>query len=135
MREKLKNLSSTIFGLVIVIWFFASMFGIIYFSKRNEYYLMMIFGQMFFVCGIMIFKLEWWVGLLFGVVGLSLLIIPYLILNPDILPVQVDWGYFVMKYVFILFIASGVIIVGFNFFKNLWIAITSRSNSFSCSVL
>ena len=40
------------FGTLFLIWFIASMIGIIYFAEKNTYYTVMLFGQYFFIFGL-----------------------------------------------------------------------------------
>ena len=48
ISKKKKEKRGSFFGTLFLIWFLASLILMTYFSKKNTYYLTMVFGQYFF---------------------------------------------------------------------------------------
>ena len=100
-----------IVGIIFLIWFFASMGAMFYFSKVNTYYTMMIFGQYFLVFGIIPFlgKVKnRIIGVPFMLVGLACIIIPYLMMKPEINGIVINWDAVIVLLFIIAFILSGL---------------------------
>ena len=95
VREKHK---SSLIGIVFIIWFIASIIGLIYFSKINEYYTIMIFGQYFLVFGMIpLFKAEGsdkLISIPFLSIGILGLVIPYLMMHSELLGFEINWESF-----------------------------------------
>jgi hypothetical protein len=73
----------------------------------------MLFGQYFLVFGLVVFfyadkKKDALITIPFILVGLACLIVPYLMMNPQLLPVNVNWNVVVPILVLILFILCGL---------------------------
>lgn len=92
MNKDKNSLGSKIFGIIFVIWFFGSMVAMVFFAQFNGLYTIMIFGQCFLVCGLLALFNKAIIGLPFFLVGLACLVIPFFMLNPNLLPVEVNWG-------------------------------------------
>ena len=88
ISKKKKEKRGSFFGTLFLIWFLASLILMTYFSKKNTYYLIMVFGQYFLVFGIMAFKAckgtEKLIALLVIAMGLGAIIIPYIQMHPEL---------------------------------------------------
>lgn len=109
MKEK--SLFSKIMGIIFIVWFVCSIIAMLYLSKINTYYTIMIFGQYFFVFGFIPLKhaegLDKLIGAPFILVGLGAMVIPYLIMNPVLLPFNIIWESLLAVLLFFLFILAG----------------------------
>lgn len=102
MKKKLE----AIFGIIFLMWFFASMFLMLYYGKMHETYkVLLLFGQYFLIFGICIMFAKDWHGSIFSIVGLAIIIISFLVYHPNI--VKFDW-----KVVLIMAIIIGLILIG-----------------------
>lgn len=104
-----QSLHGKIIGGVFLIWFFASIIALIVFSQINVYYTIMIMGQYFLVFGLipLFFKgATKLISIPFLLVGLSLIIIPFMMMNPSLFK-EIDWP----KIIVVLFL-SGFILTG-----------------------
>ena len=119
-----------IVGLLFLIWFFGSMIAMIYFSNKNTYYSLMIFGQMFFVVGLMAvistvkeyketkrFDINRIFLLLFVIVGLGYMIIPFLILYQEKLNIHVSFEQLMPFIILSLFFFVGLIMITIYVYK------------------
>lgn len=106
---------SKIFGIIFIIWFLGSIFLLMYLSKINAYYTVMVFGQYFFVFGLIPLSkgkgMERLISIPFILVGLGCIIIPYLIMNPSILSVDVKWNSVIPLLCVFMFVLAGLSMV------------------------
>lgn len=83
-----QSTKDNILGLLFLIWFFASFVSLFIFSQ----YVAMIIGQYFLVFGIIALRdKEKIMGLIFSIVGALCIIIPFLQMRPDLIPVEIIW--------------------------------------------
>ena len=109
---------SKIFGIVFIIWFIGSIVAMIVLSNLGKAeYTVMLFGQYFLVFGIMAFfgksvdgSNPKPIGLIFASVGLGCIIIPFLIMHPELLPTVINWETVGVISFLMLFIVVGVAI-------------------------
>ena len=95
-HKQKSSLGSSIFAIIFLIWFFGSIVAMMIFADINEYITLILFGQVFFIMGLVAFfakdisgKRVNLIGLPFIIVGLLCIVIPLCILFPNILPVEV----------------------------------------------
>ncbi len=100
-----KQIMSSIFGLIFLIWFFVSLGLIFYFSKINQYYMVICFGQYFLVFGLVAVFNKLWPGIIFILVGLALIIIPLLMMKPTI---NINWEKVIPLLVLSVFMIIGL---------------------------
>ena len=116
-REIKKKRKSSFWGMVFIIWFIASIVGLMYFSKINGYYTVMIFGQYFFVFGLIPLTQsegkEKLISVPFLLVGLCAIIIPFLMMNPDLLKVTIIWESVIPFLLICAFVIAGIVMVIF----------------------
>lgn len=98
-----------VLGIIFIIWFLASIFAMGYLSKINTNYCIMAFGQFFLVLGL-IFFVKGKSGIPLVLIGLACIIFPYLIMNPEINGVVIDW-----ESVIVLLLISVFVVVGMEF--------------------
>lgn len=55
MEEQEYTLLDTIKGIAVVVWFFGSMIAMVLFAKTSPWLVLAVFGQVFFIAGIMVF--------------------------------------------------------------------------------
>ena len=116
-KEIKQNRRSSLLGAIFLIWFFGSIIGIMYFSKINGYYSVMLFGQYFLVFGI--FPLtqsegkEKLMGVPFLLVGLCAVIIPFLMLHPELLNVSIVWDSVIPLLFMLAFVIAGIVMIVF----------------------
>lgn len=94
---------SNLVGFFFIIWFIASMIGIFYFMSTNPTIGLMIFGQYFFVFGMMALFNKQAIGFIFTLVGAGIIIVPLLVSHPEFIPMELNWeflGIFLFGFVF-----------------------------------
>lgn len=99
-----------VIGTIFIIWFLASMIGMFVFTK----YSIMIFGQYFLVFGAMATRVKGdgkWISIPFLIVGLGCIVIPYLMMNPDILKVEIIWDSVIPLLFILIFVLVGLAMV------------------------
>ena len=106
-----KELKSKIFAVLFLIWFVGSMAGMLVLSSINGYYTMMIFGQYFLVFSI--FPLlqkgkDKLVGIPFLLVGLACIIIPFFMMHPELLSVEINWESVIIVLFLLAFVLAGL---------------------------
>lgn len=108
-----KKISSTIFGLLFLIWFFGSMALMFYFAKvqSNVYYALMVFGQYFLVFGLIPLFKKKLIGLPFFLVGLACIIVPFFMLNSQLLPVKINWDGVIPLLLVSVFVIAGFCLI------------------------
>ena len=115
--------SSKILSSIFVGWFFISILAIIFFSNINTYYTIMIFGQVFFIMGIAatisvikdskekgFFDIKKSFVLIFVIIGLGCIVIPYLILNEKKFNLNIE-KLLPMIFLSIFFIAGSYLLI------------------------
>ena len=106
-----KDFKSNLMGIIFIIWFIGSIVSMIYLSNINEYYAIMIFGQYFLVFGMIPLVKEKGMDRLISVpfilVGLCCIVIPYLMINPDILFINLNWNAIIPILLILAFIIAG----------------------------
>lgn len=114
-REVNKKRKSSLFGIVFLIWFFGSIFGLMYFSKINVYYTVMIFGQYFLVFGMIPILStkgkERLIGVPFVLVGACAVIIPYLMMHPELINANIVWDSVIPLLLILAFVIAGLAMV------------------------
>ena len=110
-----KDSKSSLIGIIFIIWFIGSIISMVYFSKINEYYTIMIFGQYFLVFGIIPLKsakgMEKLMSVPFILVGLCCILIPYLIMNPEVLSISLNWDAIIPILLILAFIIAGLAMI------------------------
>ena len=101
-------------GLIFVIWFVGSLIAMVWLSKINPNYCIMVFGQYFLVLGM--FPLfgkgkNRIIGVPFVLVGLACIIIPYLMTKPEINGTLVNWDTVIVTLLLIAFVIAGLFLV------------------------
>lgn len=109
---------SKLFGFFFLLWFFGSIIGMIYYFDNNPTIGFMIFGQCFFVFGLLALFSKVLIGLLFAILGLGFIIIPILLKFPDILPVVVNWEFLGVLAFGLAFSIAGLILFFLPFIIN-----------------
>lgn len=100
-----------IVGIIFLIWFFGSMFAMFILSEINTYYTVMVFGQYFLVFGVIPFLgavKSKTIGIPFILVGLACIIIPYLMMKPEINGMVIDWGAVIAVLFVFAFVLAGL---------------------------
>lgn len=107
-----KNIKDILIGTFFLIWFVCSIISMLYLSKINKYYTIMIFGQYFFVFGLIPLKVavgkEKLMSVPFILIGLCCVIIPYLMMNPDLLSVSLNWDHIIPLLLILVFVLAGI---------------------------
>lgn len=108
------NNKKSILGVIIfLIWFLGSPLGMLVFSSINIYYSIMLFGQYFLVFGLLFFNAKNIIfeNLLSIIIGLACIIIPFLMMNPEIICVEVRWEFIIVLLFDSIFILCGLRII------------------------
>lgn len=84
---------SKILSLFLIIWFIASLVGMVYFLQKETFIGIMIFGQVFLVFGLIAIFNKVSIGWIFALVGLGFLVVPIFIKYPGILSIEVNWEF------------------------------------------
>ena len=109
---------SKMFGIVFLTWFIGSIIAMIILAELNMgEYTVMVFGQYFLVFGLIAFfgksvdgKSGKGIGSIFAAVGLACIIIPYLVMHPELLPQQINWETIAIIAFLSLFIVVGLVV-------------------------
>lgn len=99
---------------IFLIWFCASIGAVFCFSIINKYYTVMIFGQYFLVFGIIVSSVkdkDLTIGVPLILVGLSCIIIPYLMMKPDIKGIVINWDAVIVLLFSIGFVFTGIALI------------------------
>ena len=109
--EKKNSIFSKIIGFIFIIWFVGSIISLFIFQK----YAVMIFGQYFFVFGLIpLFqaeKFEKLISIPFLLIGLGCIIIPFLMMHPEILNAEINWDYIIVLCLLSCFIIAGLCMI------------------------
>lgn len=117
MFEKEKyNKKTKILGGILLTWFIISMLALIVVSKYNTMYTAMILGQYFFIGGLipLIGKEKHMIGIPFVVIGFTCIVIPFLMIHPELIPVKVVWDNVIVILFILLFFISGICLIYFT---------------------
>ena len=97
-EESKSSKAGIIFSIIFILWFLASIIAMACLSKINGYYTVMVFGQYFLVFGLALClnkdinnKRNLIPGILFILVGIACIIIPYLMMEPYIYEIVINW--------------------------------------------
>lgn len=123
MKKIIDIIKNIIFPIIFLIWFIASIVGMFLLSENNPHYMVMLFGQYFFVFGM--FPLfsksedisDKLISIPFILVGLGCIIIPYLMINPRLLEVEIVWDSVILLLLILLFVIAGFFMIVFPIFK------------------
>ncbi len=115
-KEKNKKKMSNLLGVLFLIWFLGSIIGMIYFSaKEQSHYVVMIFGQYFLVFGMIAFfnckGKERLSSMPFIVSGLACIIIPFLMLHPELFDVSINWDAIIPLLAILVFVIAGLALI------------------------
>lgn len=102
-----------IVGIIFLIWFFCSMLAMLILSQINTYYTVMVFGQYFLVFGVIVLLgagKNKAVVIPFILVGLACIIIPYLMMKPEINGMVIDWGAVIAVLFIFAFVLAGLVL-------------------------
>jgi len=120
-KDKINSIKSIVFSILFLIWFFGSIIAMMILAEINQYYTVMIFGQYFLVFGIIPLTAKGnsgkWIALPFLLVGLACIIIPYLMMNPDLLKVEIIWDSLIPLLLIFTFVITGVSMIIFPILK------------------
>ncbi len=75
-------------GLIFIFWFVGSLFLTFILGNINSYYAVICMGQYFLVFGIIALLNKAWPGIIFSIVGLALIVIPIMMMNPQL---DINW--------------------------------------------
>ena len=115
-KERRKKSASSLFGIVFLVWFIGSIILMLnFFGKEQVHYGIMMFGQYFLVFGLIpLFASEGKEKLIsvpFVLVGLGCIIIPYLMMHPELLRVSIIWEAVLPIIFMLVFIGAGLAMV------------------------
>lgn len=109
------SLKGKIIGTLFLIWFIGSIVGLMYFSKINGYYTIMIFGQYFLVFSVIPLinskGMEKLFGVPFALVGLACIIIPYVMMHPELVSFTIVWDSVIPLLLILAFIIAGLAMI------------------------
>lgn len=110
MKKQKNTLFSKIMPIIFLVWFIASLVLLVILSQINSHYMIMIFGQYFLVFGIIFANAQRkdrdksLVPYLFMLIGISCIIIPLLMMYPNLLTIEINWERTIPILVMLLFI-------------------------------
>jgi len=105
-----------IFSVLFLVWFFGSIISLFFVSEENPHIAVMIFGQYFFVFGLipLFAKGEGkWISIPFIGVGLACIIIPFLMMNPHLISANINWETVIPLLIILVFVIVGLCMVIF----------------------
>ena len=115
MDKKNNNfIKDIIISIIFLTWFIGSIVALLIFSKINGYYTVMIFGQYFLVFGLIPLlnkDSKNLIGIPFALVGLACIIIPYLMMHPETLDIQINWDIVIPLLILSVFIVAGILLI------------------------
>lgn len=102
-------------GIIFLIWFFGSILALIITANINAYLTVMIFGQYFFVFGLIAFFGKPVgggsgkpIGALFALIGFACILIPLLMMITENSAVTINWGIIIAVLMLLVFIIVGL---------------------------
>lgn len=108
--EQKKKRRSNIFAFIFITWFVASIIGM--YCLQDTLYAVMLFGQYFVVFGfIPLFNAHGKEKLLavpFLLTGICCVVIPFFMMNPELLSKEVDWDYIIAVLMLLAFLIAGL---------------------------
>lgn len=110
LQEK-KEKRGKLFGYLFILWFICSF--VAFFLIEDPYYIVMNFGQYFLVFGSVVFfsqenKKDALITIPFMIVGLCCIVIPFLMLHPELLSFSVDWNMVIVLLLLSAFLIAGL---------------------------
>lgn len=120
---------SKVLGFVFVAWFVLSLIAMFYFSEKDARYTIMIFGQYFFVFGLLMVTKKIYFGFIFMFFGGCAVAIPLLQMHPEWLSFTINWE-------FLIVCGAGLVffMVGFGFFLASYLSVKKYKNRCSTSI-
>ena len=103
-----------IFSILFLVWFFGSIISLFFVSEKNPHIAVIIFGQYFFVFGLIPLFAKGdgkWISIPFLAIGLACIIIPILKMNPHLLSVTINWDAVVPLLIILSFVIVGLCMV------------------------
>lgn len=102
------SLKDKIITIIFLAWFIGSMVGMLVLSEINEYYTIMIFGQYFLVFSLIMLWNKIIAGIPFFLVGSACLVVPYLMMKPEINGRVIIWDDIVPILIISVFVIVGL---------------------------
>jgi hypothetical protein len=84
---------SKILGFFFLLWFLGSIASLFILGDTNPSLAFFIFGQLFFIFGIIALISKISVGWIFSLIGLGIIVVPILIKKPELLSFEVNWDF------------------------------------------
>ena len=102
-----------ILGKLFLVWFIGSIIALVVFAEINPIYSIMVFGQYFLVFGIIALKndKDGIIGVSFTTVGLACIVIPFLIMHPNLLSFEINWDYIIPVLGVLVFVIAGLAMI------------------------
>lgn len=114
-KEIKKKNASALFGIAFLAWFIGSFIAIFYCAEYKPDYVVMVFGQYFLVFGLIpLFATkgkEKLISVPFILVGLGCIVIPYLMMHPELLKVTIIWEAVIPVIFMLVFVGAGLAMV------------------------
>ena len=109
--EEKKEKKGKLFGYIFIFWFICSF--VAFFLIEDPYYIVMNFGQYFLVFGSVVFfsqenKKDALITIPFMIIGLCCIVIPFLMLHPELLSISVDWNTIIAVLMLLAFLIAGL---------------------------
>ena len=107
--EEKKKIKSNIFGGLFIAWFIMSIVGMIF--LKDTLYCVMLFGQYFLIFGLIPLikaeKFEKLISIPFLATGICCIVIPFFVMNPQLLPKEINWDYVIVILLLLAFVLAG----------------------------
>ena len=114
-KEKRKENAGAALGIAFLVWFIGSFIAIFYCAEYKPDYVVMVFGQYFLVFGLIpLFATtgkEKLIAVPFILVGLGCIVIPYLMMHPELLKVTIIWEAVIPVIFMLVFVGAGLAMV------------------------
>lgn len=109
--EEKKEKKGKLFGYIFIFWFICSF--VAFFLIEDPYYIVMNFGQYFLVFGSVVFfsqenKKDALITIPFMIIGLCCIVIPFLMLHPELLSISLDWNTVIAVLMLLAFLIAGL---------------------------
>lgn len=105
------SLKNKVLSVLFLTWFIGSIVAMIVFSNINEYYSIMFFGQYFIVFGLIPMfagDKEKIIGIPFLLVGAACIIVPFLMMHPEIFTTEINWDRVIAILMMSAFVIAGL---------------------------
>lgn len=100
-----KEQKDKLLSILFLTWFFGSIILLIVLKDISGYYTIMVLGNVFLVIGLIFGIKKAYIGYLFALVGLGAIVIPFLMLNTNLL--TIDWDKAIPIIILSLFVLIG----------------------------